>query len=221
MISLLEKPLPNCINNLIRAMFTTVPIIILLVLASSSQSAISSSFATSPSNMGREAEALLEWKASLENHSQFRLSSWVGNVPCQWVGISCNNFSSISHVNLIGFALKGTLYSFSFSSLHSLVSLDLSDNLLYGTIPSHLGNISKLIYLNLSVNHLSGRIPSELCQLTSLRILDLHENNITGSIPHQLRKLNLLNELSLYSNNLTGSIPVSIGNFRNLIIFHS
>ena len=51
-------------------MFTTVPIIILLVLASSSQFVISSSFATSPSNMGREAEALLEWKASLENHSQ-------------------------------------------------------------------------------------------------------------------------------------------------------
>ena len=216
MIYLLEKPLPNCINNLIQAMFTTV-LIIILVLASSSQFAISS-FATSPSNMGRETEALLEWKVSLENQSQFRLSSWVGNIPCQWVGISCNNFSSISHISLTRSALKGTLHTFSFSCLHSPVSLDLSHNLLFVTVPSHLGNLSKLIYLNLSVNHLSRRIPSELCQLTSLRILDLHENNITGSIPHQLGKLNLFNELSLYSNNLTGLIPVSIGNFRNLII---
>nr|POE79249.1 hypothetical protein CFP56_15191 [Quercus suber] len=110
MISLLEKPLPKSINNLIRAMFTTV-LIIILVLASSSQFAISSPFATSPSNMGPEAEALLEWKASLDNHSQFQLSSWVGNVPCQWVGISCNNFSSISHINLIGSALKELAYT--------------------------------------------------------------------------------------------------------------
>ncbi|XP_050260698.1 uncharacterized protein LOC126705637 [Quercus robur] len=105
MIYLLEKPLPNCINNLIQAMFTTV-LIIILVLASSSQFAISS-FATSPSNMGRETEALLEWKVSLENQSQFRLSSWVGNIPSQWVGISCNNFSSISHISLTRSALKG------------------------------------------------------------------------------------------------------------------
>ena len=118
MISLLEKPLPNSINNLIRAMFTTV-LIIILVLASSSHFAISSSFATSPSNMVQEAETLLGWKASLENHSQFRLSSWVGNVPCQWVGISCNNFSSVSHISLTGSALKGTLHTLSFSCLQS------------------------------------------------------------------------------------------------------
>ena len=116
MSSLLEKLLPTCIIVLIRALFTTV--IVILLLASSSQFTISSSFAASSSNMGREAETLLEWKASLDNQSQFRLSSWVGNITCLWVGISCNNFSSVSHVNLIGFALKGTLYSFSFSSLH-------------------------------------------------------------------------------------------------------
>ena len=165
MMTLEEKSLPNCISVLIRVLLTTI--IITLVLASSSQFALSSSFATSPPNMatrmGREAEALLEWKASLDNQSQFHLSSWVGNIPCHWVGIACNNFSSISHINLSDSALKGTLHTLSFSSLHSLISLNLSDNLLYGTIPSHLGNLSKLICLDLSGNHLSGRISSELC----------------------------------------------------------
>ncbi|KAL0017099.1 hypothetical protein SO802_004168 [Lithocarpus litseifolius] len=219
MTSLAEKSLPNCINALIRVLFTTI--IIILVLAPSSQFTISSSFATSPPNMvtmmEREAEALLEWKASLDNQSQFRLSSWVGNTTCHWVGIACNNFSSISHINLPDSFLKGTLHTLRFSSLHSLISLNLSDNLLYGTIPSHLGNLSKLIYLDLSGNHLSGRISSELFQLTNLHILNLHENNITGSIPYQLGKLHLLNELNLSSNGLSGSIPVSIGNLTNLI----
>ena len=62
MVSLVEKPVPNCSSVLIRVLLTTI--IIILVLAPSSQFAISSSFATSPPNMatmmGREAEALLE-----------------------------------------------------------------------------------------------------------------------------------------------------------------
>nr|POE70017.1 putative leucine-rich repeat receptor-like protein kinase [Quercus suber] len=102
-MSLIERPISHCLF--------TAAFIIILALASSFHVAISSSSATSPSNivtmMGREAEALLEWKASLDNQSQFRLSSWVGNITCQWVGISCNNFSSISHVNLTGVGLKG------------------------------------------------------------------------------------------------------------------
>ena len=208
MISVAVTPLFNCIG-LSRVLLITTVFIIL---------AFTSSFATSPSNIGQEAEALLEWKASLDNQSQFQLSSWVGNITCQWVGISCNNFSSVSHISLTGSALKGTLHTLSFSCLHSLVSLDLSNNLLYGTIPSHLGNLSKLIYLNLSANQLYGRIPSEICQLTSLKILDLHANYLNGSIPRQVGNLYLLNELSLCCNNLAGSIPVSIENFRNLII---
>ena len=146
---------------------------------------------------------------SLDNQSQFHLSSWVGNITCHWVGIACNNSSSISHINLPDSALKGTLHTLSISSLDSLISLNLSDNLLYSNIPSYLGNLSKLIYLDLSGNHLSGRISSEVCQLKSLHILNLQDNNITGSIPYQLGKLHLLNELILSSNGLTASIRVN------------
>ena len=145
--------------------------------------------------MGREAEALLEWKASLDNQSQFRLSSWVGNITCHWVGISCNDFSSISHVNLPGAGLKGTLHTFSFSFLQSLISLNLSNNLLYGTIPSQLGNLSKLIYLDLSTNNLSGSIPTSIGNLGNLSVLSLNNNTLSGPIPEEIGKLGFLSYL--------------------------
>ncbi|GMY08930.1 probable leucine-rich repeat receptor-like protein kinase At1g35710 isoform X3 [Fagus crenata] len=243
MMSILEKPLSNCIV-LFRVLFTTVNIII-LVLASSSQLAISSSLAASSPSMAtmmrQEAEALLEWKASLDNQSQFLLSSWNGNIPCNWVGIACNKFSSISHINLPAFGLKGTLHNFSFSSFPSLTILNLSNNLFFDTIPSHLANLSKLIHLDLSANQLSGKIPS-ICQLTSLRSLSLRRNILTGTIPtsignsSNLAKLDVsenklsgsifpeigmlgsLTMLSLFGNNLSGSIPTSVGNLSNLSV---
>ncbi|KAK6915993.1 Leucine-rich repeat-containing N-terminal, plant-type [Dillenia turbinata] len=41
-----------------------------------------------------EAAALLTWKASLSNHSQSLLSSWIRSSPCNWNGIFCDNTSS-------------------------------------------------------------------------------------------------------------------------------
>uniref|UniRef100_A0A2N9HYD6 Protein kinase domain-containing protein n=1 Tax=Fagus sylvatica TaxID=28930 RepID=A0A2N9HYD6_FAGSY len=217
MMSMLEKPLSNCIV-LFRVLFTTVNIII-LVLASSSQLAISSSLAApSPSMatmMRQEAEALLEWKASLDNQSQFLLSSWNGNIPCNWVGIACNKFSSISHINLPAFGLKGTLHNFSFSSFPSLTILNLSNNLFFDTIPSHLANLSKLIHLDLSANQLSGKIPS-ICQLTSLRSLSLRRNILTGTIPTSIRNSSNLAKLNVSDNKLSGSIFPEIGMLGSL-----
>ncbi len=40
--------------------------------------------------VGNEAEALLKWKASLDNQSQSLLSSWGGGHPSNWVGIACD-----------------------------------------------------------------------------------------------------------------------------------
>ncbi|KAL6286917.1 hypothetical protein ACE6H2_011307 [Prunus campanulata] len=122
---------------------------------------VSSCLAPSASAAGQEAEALLNWKASLDNTSLSLLSSWVGNSTCNWDGIGCNNIGSITHINFTGSALRGTLHAFSFSSFPSLLSL------------------------NLSHNSISGTIPSEIGFLKSLQILDLSENNLNGSIPHE------------------------------------
>ena len=187
--------------------------IIILFFAS-----FSASFVTSPKATieGQEVEALLKWQASLDNQSQSLFSSWVGNSPCNWSGISCNEFRSVIHINLTGSGLKGTLHAFSFSFLPNFIGLNLSNNSLYGTIPSFLGNLSKLIYVDLSCNQLFGRIPSEIGLMRTLQIVYLFENNINESIPYEIGILSSLNELALFKNNLTGSAPASIGSLGNL-----
>ncbi|CAI8605235.1 unnamed protein product [Vicia faba] len=58
-------------------------------------------------NQEREADALLKWKESFDNHSKLLLSSWIGNNPCGWEGITCDHESkSINQVNLTNIGLK-------------------------------------------------------------------------------------------------------------------
>ncbi|GFY80296.1 leucine-rich receptor-like protein kinase family protein [Actinidia rufa] len=47
-------------------------------------------------------------------------------------------------------------------------SLDLSENILTGTLPSDIGKLGGLKLLNLAKNHLSGQIPNELNKLSGL-----------------------------------------------------
>ena len=82
----------------------------------------------------KEAEALLNWKASLDNQNKSLLSSWVGDHLCNnWVGITCDDLKlGVTCLNLSSFGLKGTLYKLNFSSFPNLLTIDLSKNLFYG-----------------------------------------------------------------------------------------
>ncbi|XP_034887743.1 uncharacterized protein [Populus alba] len=190
-------------------------------------------------NGRKEAEALLEWKVTLDNQSQSLLSSWAGDSPCNWFGISCDKSGSVSNISLSNSSLRGTLNSLRFSSFPNLIELTLSYNSLYGSVPSHIGNLSNLSFLDLSFNNLSGNIPPEIGNLKSLTILGLSCNKLTGTIPtlENLKSLSMLvlwnNSLSgpiifignlmktltvldLSSNKLTGTIPPSLGNLKSL-----
>ncbi|XP_021643034.2 MDIS1-interacting receptor like kinase 2-like [Hevea brasiliensis] len=160
---------------------------------------------------GKEADSLLKWKASLDNQSQSVLDSWVGSRPCNWDGVTCDSSGSITNLSLINLGLRGTLHSFNFSCFPNLLSLDISNNSLHGTLPSHILNLSKITSLNLSINHLTGNIPYEIGMLTDLSKLDLSSNNLTGSIPISITNLKNLSILSLWGNKLSGSIPSEIG----------
>ncbi|KAI6674388.1 hypothetical protein NL676_002294 [Syzygium grande] len=129
-------------------------------------SASSTSFSTIHATENKDgAEALLNWKSTLDNHSQSLLSSWQGDNPCGFTGVACDDFGAIAHLNLSYLGLRGTLDGLDFSRLTGVVSFELANNSIYGSIPSSIGNLSKLNSLDLCFNELSGDIPPSLGML--------------------------------------------------------
>jgi hypothetical protein len=106
-------------------------------------------------------------------------------------------------------------YGVTISSGH-VTQLKLPNNLLVGTIPSELGDLTYLTLLDLSQNQLTGPLPAELSQLTALQSLILSYNHLTGSLPPELGSLTNLTALHLSQNRLTGSIPAELGSLVNL-----
>ncbi|KAH6791347.1 Leucine-rich receptor-like protein kinase family protein [Perilla frutescens var. frutescens] len=91
----------------------------------------------------------------------------------------------------------------------SMIFLDLSYNVLEGSIPKELGTMYYLSILNMGHNDLSGPIPQELGRLKNVAILDLSYNRLNGTIPQSLTGLTLLGDIDLSNNNLSGVIPES------------
>ncbi|KAJ8759813.1 hypothetical protein K2173_009914 [Erythroxylum novogranatense] len=165
---------------------------------------------------GVEAQALLSWKTTLDNKSQFLLSSWTGSSShCNWTGIACDGTESLQSFNLSRLGLTGTLQDLCFSSFPNLLRIDLSINSLHGSIPPSIGNLSKLTFVDLSYNQLSGNLPSEIRNLVKVEDLWINFNQLSGSIPEELGMLISLRTLDFSSNNFTGSIP-SMANLSSL-----
>ncbi|KAJ4950992.1 hypothetical protein NE237_027824 [Protea cynaroides] len=99
--------------------------------------------------------------------------------------------------------------AYTFNNNGSMIFLDLSYNMLEGSIPKELGIMYYLMILNLGHNNLSGPIPPEMGSLKNVAVLDLSHNKFEGSIPPSFSSLSLLSEIDLSYNNLSGVIPES------------
>uniref|UniRef100_A0A2N9J105 non-specific serine/threonine protein kinase n=1 Tax=Fagus sylvatica TaxID=28930 RepID=A0A2N9J105_FAGSY len=159
-----------------------------------------------------EANALLKWKATLQNDTHSPLPSWTlpknatnSSIPCSWFGISCNKAGSVIRLNLTNSGLKGTFHEFPFSSLPNLASVDFAKNELFGTVLTETSHLSTLIYLDLSSNKLSGEIPPQI-----------DNNNLRGPIPKTLRDCTSLTRVRLQQNQLSGNISEDFGVYSNL-----
>ncbi|KAI3957592.1 hypothetical protein MKW92_027756 [Papaver armeniacum] len=85
--------------------------------------------------------------------------------------------------------------------------IDLSHNMLDGSIPTEIGLLNKLVMLNLSHNHLSNNIPAGVGNMSCLGTLDLSFNKLSGHIPQSLTSLDFLGFLNLSYNEFSGRIP--------------
>lgn len=120
---------------------------------------------------------------------------------CRWQGVTCNTTQG--------------------SPRKRVVTVNLADQSLQGTLSPSLARLSQLTSLNLSHNFFSGDIPAELITgATSLETLDLGSNNLTGSLPGGIENLKNLTTLVLANNHLSGALPSTLGSLLNLQVLN-
>ncbi|KAF8407309.1 hypothetical protein HHK36_006436 [Tetracentron sinense] len=97
-----------------------------------------------------------------------------------------------------------------------LTDLDISKNILNGSIPLSIGKMKDLTTLVLAHNHLFGEIPQFWNNLQNLYLIEMHNNNLLGRIPSSMGFLSSLIFLRLNNNNLSGELPSSMQNWTGL-----
>lgn len=110
-----------------------------------------------------------------------------------------HNFSAASC------AISGNLPQFDLC--RSVLVIELSQNLLSGTVPDSVLNCQGLVRLDLSNNNLTGHIPVTLATLPAITALDISHNNFTGAIPIEFGNSSSLKLLNVSFNDISGSIP--------------
>lgn len=92
--------------------------------------------------------------------------------------------------------------------LAALEELDMASCFFSGTIPTEIGLLRELRKLRLIRNApLTGTLPTELGALTRLEVLSVAFNQLSGTIPTELGNLSSLQEVQLGQNALTGAVP--------------
>jgi len=122
-------------------------------------------------------------------------TGWVQDCdPCgmssgtPWQGITCNQDNRVISLDLSDNEVSGSIYSL-INGLTYLESLNLSGNELTDTIPIAITELDSLKELNLSNNKLEGELPKELGELSKLTTLLLNDNNFNGCFHQNLTSL--------------------------------
>ncbi|XP_073038798.1 probable LRR receptor-like serine/threonine-protein kinase At4g37250 [Primulina eburnea] len=113
-----------------------------------------------------------------------------GNLP--------RNLTTLQNLTSV-FLQNNYLFGSLLGGFDSVRSLDLSSNLIYGSLPMEFGG-SNLAYFNISFNRISGEIPPEFAnKIPGNATIDLSFNNLTGPIPESFIFFN--QETKSYSGN--------------------
>ncbi|XP_040988951.1 receptor-like protein EIX1 [Juglans microcarpa x Juglans regia] len=148
----------------------------------------------------KERNALLAFKESLTDPSG-RLSSWVGENCCTWIGVGCDNRTR----HVVKLDLKNPVDPV-FDTKTNEVSKAFKKSCLGGKISTSLLDLKLLSYLDLSLNNFNGsNIPTFLGSLESLRYLNLSFSTFGGVITPHLGNLSRLQCLDLNSRSFFGT----------------
>ncbi|KAL0722760.1 hypothetical protein Bca4012_037359 [Brassica carinata] len=129
-----------------------------------------------------EVSAMVNIKTTYELSKK---SSWQGD-PCapqiyRWEGLNC---------------------SYPDSEQPRIISLNLAENNLTGTVTTEISKLTQLIELDLSKNDLSGEIPAFFADMKSLKLINLSGNpNLNSTIPDSLQQWLKSNSVTLILGN--------------------
>ncbi|KAI8003478.1 LRR receptor-like serine/threonine-protein kinase EFR [Camellia lanceoleosa] len=171
-------------------------------------------------NLTTDQSALLFFKASiiLDPYNMLADNWSTTSLVCSWVGITCGVLHErVISLNLSDMGLTGSL-SPHLSNLSFLSLLDISFNHFYGQIPKEFACLHRLKQVNFGYNNFVGDLNSYswFGNLPDLQYLLLHHNNFTGTIGSSLCNMSKLEGLTLGFNSLHGNIPDEIGKLSNL-----
>ncbi|GLJ13481.1 hypothetical protein SUGI_0213310 [Cryptomeria japonica] len=180
-------------------------------------------------NLTTGGDGVVENVASLTSLTTLGMSGVSGTILSSLV-----NLTSISHLYLEDGDVAHQPFPIWISNLTSLVSLDLNNYSLHGSIPSpvlslpHLRNLelsynpdlnvdlsfivqhaSQLSSLSIGQSNMGGVIPNSIANMTSLTRFDLRDNKIQGVIPPAIGNMSSLTYMDLSYNSLRGNIPWS------------
>ncbi|XP_050365146.1 probable LRR receptor-like serine/threonine-protein kinase At1g67720 [Argentina anserina] len=135
----------------------------------------------------RDVIAMHEVRRSFDNPPP----DWSGD-PClpeanSWTGVTCSHekVARVISLNLTNVGLSGSIAP-TVANLTALHHIWLGSNKLTGEIPD-MGTLKELETLHLENNQLTGKISESLGQLPNLREIYLQNNKLTGDVPKNLQ----------------------------------
>ena len=170
--------------------------------------------ASAPADLASDCATLLGLHDNLVGSVTLSPAWSVQTAINSWTGITVYD-NRVVTIQLENLGLNGSIPS-ALSNLTNLQRLDLGQNQLTGSIPSQLGSLTELTEITLDNNQLTGSIPSQLGNLAKLEELVLNSNQLSGSIPSTLRNLSSLEILAMSSNQFNSSIPAELAQLSSL-----
>jgi len=112
------------------------------------------------------------------------------NSICQWAGVGCSN--------------------------ELVDTLDFSNSMLSGSLPTEIGILTGLSYFDIANNDVGGSLPSEIGLLYDLDDLILSNNAMTGTLPPELGMIPHPWFLYADNNRFSGSLPSGLEKFLGI-----
>jgi Leucine-rich repeat (LRR) protein len=130
---------------------------------------------------------------------------------CQWYGVECPP-------KRIGASLiSNGIVKNQYDENGMVLALNMTNNQVYGQLPSSLKALEAMYALDLSHNNIQGTFPNQVGYMFSIKTLYLHQNQMTGAIPADIGFLEQCQDLNLGHNAFTNTIPSEINRLYNLV----